>query len=251
MSPLARPGLVTTAAPRADDVAAGEWITLAVADTGTGMDADTVQRLFEPFFTTKPRGVGTGLGLPVVAGIVTQLGGRIHVDTAPGRGTAITIAFPAAQGAGPESVESGQSPRTTAAEQVAARTDGGPRGRGEVVLLVEDEPPVRTATRRMLESAGYEVVEAKHADDALLQWRERPAHIVVTDFMMPGPNGAELLAQLRAMQPELPAVIVSGYTGGGVIDEASLGGRTAIVRKPFTRADLLQRVHDVLLPKPV
>ena len=229
-------GITTSAVER--------WVTMSVRDTGSGMTADTVERLFEPFFTTKGPGAGSGLGLPVVNGIVTQLGGCIGVQTAPGEGTTVTVALPAFTGDGALSshqVEPGSGP-------LAALTGDGesPAGHGEVVLLVEDEAPVRAAARRMLEQAGYRVLEAKHAEDALLQWAARPADIVVTDFMMPGLSGAELLQRLRVLRPQLPALIISGYTGGSTIDESALGADTAVLQKPFSRVDLLARVRELL-----
>ena len=220
------------------------WVTVTVRDTGSGMTPETVERLFEPFFTTKGPGAGSGLGLPVVNGIVTQLGGCIGVQTAPGDGTAVTVAIPEAP------VEGGRSaatPEPGAGATPAVAGDGEPpAGGGEVVLLVEDEAPVRAAARRMLEQAGYRVLEAKHAEDALLQWATTPVDIVVTDFMMPGLSGAELLHRLRDMRPQLPALIVSGYTGGSTIDETALGPDTGLLQKPFSRADLLARVRELL-----
>ena len=219
------------------------WVTLTVRDTGIGMPPTTVERLFEPFFTTKGPGAGSGLGLPVVNGIMVQLGGCIVVETEPGTGTAVTVAFPAvAPEAEPDDCPDALA---TAALFGSARASE-PSGTGERVLLVEDEAPVRAAARRMLEQAGYHVVEAKHAEDALLQWDRAPADIVVTDFMMPGLNGAELLARLRTLRPALPALIVSGYTGGNTIDVSALGEGTGLLQKPFSRADLLGRVRELL-----
>ena len=221
-----------------------EWVTLSVGDTGAGMSLQTVDRILEPFFTTKGPGAGSGLGLPVVNGIVLQLGGRIYLETAPGAGSRFTIALPAA----PDAVSSEGDRRAlhTTSEMVAAAGRTAPGGQGEVVMLVEDEAPVRSAARRMLEKSGYTVIEAKHAEDALMLWRERPADIVVTDFVMPGLNGGDLIARLRADHPDLPAVIVSGYTGGDTIGEEMLRGRTAVIQKPFARADLLRRVRALL-----
>jgi PAS domain S-box-containing protein len=217
------------------------WATLVVRDAGTGMSQDVVDRLFEPFFTTKPPGAGSGLGLPVVNGLVLQLGGCICVETAPGRGTAITIGFPAADPAQAASALHATLP-------VPATADAAPdlHGRGELVLLVEDEASIRAVARRMLEHGNYRVVEAKHADDALLQWERAPADVVVTDFMMPGLTGAELLVRLRAQRPGLPALIVSGYTGGDTIDVKALGSNTLLLQKPFSRTELLARLRALL-----
>ncbi|HEU5174002.1 MAG TPA: ATP-binding protein [Gemmatimonadaceae bacterium] len=228
-----------------------EWVTLSVRDTGSGMSLQTVDRILEPFFTTKGPGAGSGLGLPVVNGIVLQLGGRIHLETAPGAGSRFTIALPAAPDTATAGADGDRLALHTTSEMVAAAGRTAPGGRGEVVMLVEDEAPVRSAARRMLEKSGYIVVEAKHAEDALMLWRDRPADIVVTDFVMPGLNGGDLIARLRADHPDLPALIVSGYTGGGTIGEEMLRGRTAVMQKPFARADLLQRVRTLLDGNPV
>lgn len=245
----AMPGLLSADGSGAAKMAAPAhgWVTLSVRDTGSGMSRETVERILEPFFTTKGPGVGSGLGLPVVNGIVLQQGGRIYLETAPGHGSRFIIAFPAAAALGSE--ERGErEPRAlhTTSEMLAAAGNVAPRGRGESVLLVEDEAPVRTAARRMLEKAGYTVVEAKHAADALMLWRQQPTDLVVTDFLMPGENGGDLIQRLREDRPELPALIVSGYTGGETISEEMLHGRTGVLQKPFARADLLDRVRKLL-----
>lgn len=121
-----------------------------------------------------------------------------------------------------------------------------PAGDGELVLLVDDEGPVRAAARRMLEQAGYRVVEAQDVGDALVRWGEAPADIVVTDFMMPGLNGVDLLMRLRSERPEVPALIVSGYIGDIMIDADALGPSTSLLQKPFSKGDLLRAVRALL-----
>lgn len=127
--------------------------------------------------------------------------------------------------------------------------EGQPGGRsagGELVLIVDDEGPVRAAARRILEHAGYKVVEAQDVEDALLRWVEAPPDIVVTDFMMPGLNGVDLLMRLRSERPDIPALIVSGYIGDVAIDADALGPGTSLLQKPFSRTDLLQAVRALL-----
>ncbi|HYD54893.1 MAG TPA: ATP-binding protein, partial [Gemmatimonadaceae bacterium] len=221
------------------------WVTIAVQDTGSGMDEATSGRIFEPFFTTKPSGEGSGLGLSVVHGIVTQAGGFVRVDTQQGRGTTITVHLPAHEDA------SAAAPTALVAPAAARRVQG-----GESILVVDDEPSVRSSMRRILERAGYVVTEAQSAEDALTLWRRHAGHfdLVVTDFMMPGRTGVELLAALSEERPGLRGLLVSGYTGSEV-DVAELARqvpagaprpRLATLRKPFARDELLLRVRSLL-----
>jgi CheY-like chemotaxis protein len=196
------------------------------------MDADTQAHAFEPFFTTKPVGQGTGLGLATVFGIVRQAGGGVRVDTAPGRGTTITILLPLV-------ADDAESPGDGAAPA--------PHGRAAAtVLLVEDEAPVRATARRMLERRGHTVLEARHGADALLVWEDHHARIdaVVTDLRMPELGGRELVARLRARQPDLPVVYVSGYADEGA--PAAAGPDEVFVEKPFTGESLVHALAQVL-----
>jgi PAS domain S-box-containing protein len=210
-------------------------VQIRVRDTGIGMSHETRRRMFEPFFTTKSAANGSGLGLAVVHGIVAQSGGTIVVDTVPESGTAITVHLPAAE-----------SPPATQSTPVCP-----PAVASGTILLVEDEEAVRRTTKRLLERAGYRVIEAQHAEDGLLLWRRATdagdtIDILVTDLVMPGRSGIELVADLRRMRPELPVLVVSGYTGSAVLDGATEGevGSIATLRKPFTRDELLQRVRE-------
>jgi signal transduction histidine kinase len=212
----------------------GRAVRLRVRDSGHGMDDDTRERAFEPFFTTKAIGQGTGLGLATVFGIVKLFGGAITVDSVPGSGTMFSLYFPPVEGA----VASPPRPEPPPAPAQSGRT----------ILLVEDESPVRSAARRMLERRGHIVLEARHGGDALLMWRDRRARIdaVVTDLRMPEMGGRELVQQLRAEQPDLPVVYMTGYSEQSVPDANA--PHTAFVEKPFTMERLLSAVERVLAP---
>jgi PAS domain S-box-containing protein len=209
-------------------------VQIHVRDTGVGMSEETQRRMFEPFFTTKEATKGSGLGLAVVHGIVAQSGGRIVVDTAAGTGTTITVHLPAAQ---PPQKPKASQPAVTIAT-------------GGTILLVEDEEAVRRTTKRVLERAGYSVIEAQHAEDALLLWG-RAAEAgdaidgLVTDLVMPGRSGLDLVADLRRLRADLPVLIVSGYTGSAELNVSNGdSGPYATLRKPFTRDELLKRVRE-------
>ncbi len=209
------------------------WVRLRVRDTGHGMDAATQRHVFEPFFTTKAVGLGTGLGLSTVFGAVRAAGGTIRIDSAPGAGTTFTMHFPA--------LPSGDA-------AFAQRVASTPEAHAATVLLVEDEAPLRTTVRRMLERRGYTVLECRHGGDALLVWREHGEHIdvVVSDVRMPELGGRELVALLRAQRPTLPVVLMSGYSD----QEAVVGGmsQSEFVAKPFSGDALLAAIHRVLGP---
>ena len=207
-----------------------EYVSLWVSDTGVGMDPATQSHIFEPFFTTKPAGNGIGLGLSTAYGIVEQSGGTISVDSAPGEGTTFGIHFPRHHGVA----------------AMPAPTPPPASGGKETLLLVEDEQPVRESVRRLLEWQGYTVLEASSGTDALQLYEsnEEGIDLVVTDLIMPGMSGQELVDQLRARRPELRALFMSGYA-----DQPSNGavrGGTAYVEKPFTGEVLMQRLREVL-----
>jgi CheY-like chemotaxis protein len=208
----------------------GRYVHVTVSDTGHGMDATTRAHIFEPFFTTKAVGRGTGLGLAMVYGIVTQAGGTLRVESAPGAGATFSILLPA----------------VGLSADAAADADPGalPRGRG-TVLIVEDESAVRVTTRRVLERQGYAVLEARHGADALLVWREHRRHFVacITDLRMPEMGGRELAALLRADEPSLPVVYVSGYDEDA---DTVAGPRDTFVGKPFTAEALIAALQAVV-----
>jgi two-component system, cell cycle sensor histidine kinase and response regulator CckA len=210
----------------------GAYVLLTVADTGTGMDAETQSRIFEPFFTTKELGKGTGLGLSTVYGIVRQSGGHIWVYSEPGHGTTFKVYLPLVE----QSV------------QVARPATGTTRSlRGaETILLVEDEEALRELTRSLLEGAGYTVLEADRPEKALeiaIQHSE-PIHLMLTDMVMPAMNGRELAANLATIRPATKVVYMSGYTG--FTHPGLAGSGITLLSKPFTRDGLLRKLHEVL-----
>jgi CheY-like chemotaxis protein len=209
-----------------------EYVSLWVKDTGIGMDPDIKSRIFEPFFTTKPVGSGIGLGLSTAYGIVEQSGGHITVESAPGEGTTFGIHFPRHIGAA-ETPEPQRPP-----------TAGGK----ETLLLVEDEAPVRESVRRLLEWHGYTVIEARNGADALQIYDgdEQEIDLVLTDLVMPGMGGHELVEHLRARHPELRVVFMSGYADKTMTSNGAVRRDTAYVEKPFTVELLMQRLREVL-----
>jgi signal transduction histidine kinase len=217
-----------------DDASAGRrWVVLTVRDTGVGMDEQTLARAFDPFFTTKGPGAGSGLGLATVHGLVHGAGGRIRVESAPGRGSAFQVAFPRAEG-GKGARHTGEEPPLLRAQVPATGT----------ILLVEDEPAVRDVALRILAGRGYQVLEARDGQEALelVERGTGPIDLVVTDVVMPRMSGAELEARLRAIRPGVPIVFVSGYTAD--VLPADLPGR--LLLKPYTPLELLCTVDEAL-----
>ncbi len=214
---------------------AGDYIMLAISDTGVGMDNETQSRIFEPFFTTKGT-KGTGLGLSTVYGIVKQSGGFIFVDSKPQRGTAIRAYFP----------------RVNGREDAAAAQDslGLPRAdRGqETILLVEDEINVRHLARQYLEKQGYKILEAEDGAAALqiVDGYKGTIDLLLTDVIMPGANGPELAAQITKLLPDIRVLYMSGYTENAVDRGVMLDASINLLQKPFSLPALRDRVREVL-----
>ena len=224
---------VGAAAAHPAGIDAGSYVTLAVRDTGTGMDAATRARIFEPFFTTKGPGKGTGLGLAVVARIVEQSGGRIEVDSAPGSGTTFKIYFPRVEGR----------------ERLAPRGPAAPPARGtEVVLVVEDDDGVRALAREGLESYGYTVLEARRAADAMaiIEQDNGSVQVLVTDVVMPEHNGRQLAEQLATRRPDITVLYMSGYQAEARVAQRHADPGVAFLQKPFTPAGLARKVREIL-----
>jgi PAS domain S-box-containing protein len=212
---------------------AGDDVRVCVADEGVGMAPQVADRAFEPFFTTKPAGEGTGLGLATVHGIVTDSGGEVTIDSAPGSGTAVTFTLPAAR----EATER-RDPQAGAADEAVA-APGSAR-----VLVVEDQDPVRRQAVRILERHGYAVREAASGAEALEGWGE--VDVLVTDVVMPGMTGHELAQQAAELVPGLPVVFMSGHTEDVVLLDGAREREIAFVQKPFTRESLLGAVSRAL-----
>ncbi len=215
-------------------VQAGSYVKLAVSDTGVGMDEETRNRIFEPFFTTKEKGKGTGLGLSTVYGIVKQSGGNIWVYSGPGKGTTFKVYLPQVE-----------SIARASKEKVA---EAAPRGGSETVLLVEDEEVVRGLARRILEQAGYSVVEARKADEAIRFCEEHgnEVDLLLTDVVMPEMSGKELADRLKTQRPDLKMLFMSGYTDEAIVHHGVLDSSVEFIQKPFTPAGLIEKVRDVL-----
>ena len=217
----------------AETIMSGRYVMVAVSDTGSGMDKETLRRLFEPFFTTKDTGKGTGLGLSTTYGIVKQSKGYIWVYSELDRGTTFKVYFP-------RSIE--------ASAEVAEPVAAGPvRGASETVLLVEDEAGVRQLSKRILDNAGYRVIEAANGDDAERLFACNPDSIdlVVTDVIMPGCGGPELLSRLKTRAPALRVLYMSGYSQQGA-NKTTFERGVPFVQKPFTAAEFVRQVRDAL-----
>jgi PAS domain S-box-containing protein len=214
-------------------VPAGDYVTLAIEDTGSGMSAEVREHLFEPFYTTKEVGKGTGLGLAMVYGIVKQSGGEILVESEEGRGTTFTVYLPAMS-------EEARKGAPTGPEAL-------PLGR-ETILVVEDEEAVRTLTVRLLRELGYGVMEAASGPAAieLFLATRRQIDLVLTDTVMPGMSGPEMVQELRHHRPDLQVLFTSGYTDGTALRHGMDEAEEAFLQKPFTRGALARLLREVL-----
>ena len=209
----------------------GTYARLTVEDTGSGMDEATLARIFEPFFTTKEVGKGTGLGLALVYGIVTDSGGAIDVASTPGRGSKFDIYLPR--------VEAPAAAEDPAAAPVA-------RGQGERVLVVDDEEALVAVTSEVLKHFGYEPVGCSDGDAALAAFEAGHIDAVIADEVMPGISGTQLARALRRRRADLPIVLVSGYTGPMLSERALAAGVTEILKKPVQSRDIASALARVL-----
>ena len=214
-------------------IAPGAYVLLSVTDTGCGMDPEVQAKIFEPFFTTKPVGQGTGLGLSTVYGIVKQSGGFIWSYSEPGLGSTFKVYLPVLLVA-----PAGPPPSKPVA----------PRGGSETVLVVEDEDVVRSMACRGLREHGYTVLEARNGAEALALVEENPGsiHLVVSDVVMPEVGGRELAARLIVLDPTLPVLYISGYTGEDVVQRGLMDADAPFQQKPFTPDGLARSVRELL-----
>ena len=228
------------------EISAGAYATLAVKDTGVGMNNETLSRVFEPFFTTKDRSQGTGLGLAVSYGIVKQAGGYIWATSEPGIGSTFRILLPRATEVEMPVVEG--EPRARALE-----TEGGSGKGGETILLIEDEPLVRDLALEVLSSRSYRVLTARDGEEALSIARVHPAeiHLTVTDVVLPAMSGKEVARRLRETRPGLKVLFMSGYAEEQVVHRGVVEEDVAFLAKPFTPAALAEKVRLVLDPRGV
>ncbi len=223
----------------AHGLARGTYLRLFVRDEGAGMDAATLARVTEPFFTTKPRGQGTGLGLAMARGFAEQSGGALRIESAPGRGTTVSLWLPVA-------------PTATAGEGAAAEgaapddDKGGERAR---VIVVDDDAAVREVVAELLEDTGYSVAAFEEGEAVIAHLRAgEPAHVLVADLTMPGMDGLEVIRTAQSIRPGLPAVLLTGYAGdaASIAVGGALSGAFSLLRKPITAAALADRVAALL-----
>jgi two-component system cell cycle sensor histidine kinase/response regulator CckA len=212
----------------------GDYVMLAVSDTGVGMTPEVRDRVFEPFFTTKEKSKGTGLGLSTVYGIVKQSGGNIWVYSEPNHGTTFKIYLPRVD----EPLEELKQ------EVVRERIHRG----GETILLVEDEAEVRKLAARVLEKQGYTVLEARNGEEALFlfQNKKEPIHLILTDVVMPQMGGPQLVEQLRQVRQDIKVLYMSGYTDNSITHQGVLEKGMNYIQKPFTIDGLTRKVREVL-----
>ena len=214
---------------KGDEIPPGKYVTVSVTDTGSGMDSDTMARLFEPFFTTKEPGKGTGLGLATCYGIITQAGGFIWVYSEPGHGTSFKLLLP----------------RELATAEVEDEPTHSEKMRGtETLLVVEDDEAVRRLVVRLLSMLGYSVLEATDAASAqqIAKSSATPIAAVITDVIMPGTHGPELVKWLSESHPEIRCIYMSGFTR----DAIEMDETIVLVQKPFSPKELARKVRDVL-----
>jgi CheY-like chemotaxis protein len=211
----------------------GQYVVLAVTDTGVGMSEDVLQHAFEPFYTTKPIGRGTGLGLSQVYGFVKQSGGHVRLYSKPGAGTSVRIYLP--RFLGNDSFDTEAISMVPDAKQM------------ETVLVVEDEPGVREHSAELLRELGYNVIEAEDAQDALRKIERTPTiDLLFTDIGLPGMNGRQLVEEALRRRPQLKVLYTTGYARNAIVHHGRLDAGVQLITKPFTYANLAARVRDVL-----
>jgi two-component system, cell cycle sensor histidine kinase and response regulator CckA len=217
-------------------VAPGRYVMLAVGDTGCGMDLDTQMRIFDPFFTTKELGKGTGLGLATVYGIVKQSGGYIWVYSEVDKGTVFKIYLPRVE----ESVQ-----MTKQGDEDSEATDF---GGSETILLAEDTASLREMAREYLESVGYTVLAASSGRKALQHAKDfqGPIHLLLTDVVMPGMSGPELVGQMASLRPGIKVIFTSGYTEDAIARQGVLDPAVAFIQKPYRPKALARKIREVL-----
>ncbi len=216
---------------------AGFYVSLSVTDNGIGMSKDTMKRIFDPFFTTKDVGKGTGLGLAMVYGIVKNHGGDIYVYSEPGRGSTFRIYLPCSGGA-----EALESKKTEAPAQ---------SGANELILVVDDEPGIRSVVKGMLESSSYRVLLTEDGTTAIETYRTHKDEIglVILDMIMPEMGGHEVFLRLKEINPAVKALLSSGYSQNGETQETLRDGVTGFIQKPYQLKELLSKVRGMLEEK--
>lgn len=214
------------------EIAPGNYVVVAVSDTGVGMAQDLIEKVFEPFFTTKPIGQGTGLGLSMVYGFVRQSGGQVRIHSQPDQGTSIKLFLPASK----SNEENAEGHPTIVHE-----------GQGQTVLVVEDDPSVRLLVCEVLEELGYSSVEAGDGAEAIpVLESARSLDLMISDVGLPGMNGRQLAEVAREHRPDLPILFVTGYAENAAIRAGFLGTNMDMITKPFALDSLAAKIHEML-----
>jgi CheY-like chemotaxis protein len=211
----------------------GRYASITVSDTGIGMNKETAGHIFEPFFTTKEAGKGTGLGLAVVYGIVEQHGGRIICDSEPSVGTTFRIYFPTIEEVPQEQYSEKKEP---------------PRGQGETILVVDDEPSFLEIVSRQLTGYNYNIITASNGKESLSLYEKHHEEIklIILDLMMPKMGGEECLQTLLRMDPTVRVLVASGALKEGMADDSKLAGAKGFIKKPFDMIRMLEKIRKVI-----
>ena len=212
------------------DIKPGQYVLIAVTDTGRGMDKDTVDRAFEPFFTTKQAGQGTGLGLSQVYGFVRQSNGHVKIYSEPGEGTTVKIYLPRMLGGA-----SAPAPRELEAPSEHS---------GETILVVEDDPDVRAYVVEVLRRLGYRVFEAKDGPSALAS--AGPIDLLLTDVVLPGMNGRQLSEAMKARHHDLKVLFMTGYSRNAIVHQGRLDPGVELIQKPLSQGVLAAKIRSIL-----
>jgi hypothetical protein len=215
------------------DVVIGRYVRVRVSDSGTGMEPEVMERAFEPFFTTKPKGQGTGLGLATVYGIVKQAGGTVQIYSEQDVGTTVQILLPATD---------------QTAVSLAAKSSTASVGRGETVLVVEDEEALREVARRILVRNGHTVLTAANGTDALAmaETHQGEIHLLLTDVVMPQMLGKEVAERIHAIRPSIRVLYMSGYAQPVLASQGTLDAGVILLSKPFSETSLMTKIREVL-----
>ncbi len=214
------------------DLTPGQYVVIAVSDDGVGMSAETIERAFDPFFTTKETGKGTGLGLSQVYGFAKQSKGHVRIYSEPGEGTTIKLYFP----------------RHDGEETMSADEQGDPeRGRGETILIVEDDDGVREYASEILRDLNYQVIEAKDSASAMrLLEADRPFDLMLTDVVLPGISGRALADEVVRRRPGAKVIFMTGYSRNAIVHQGRLDRGTELISKPLTEAAVARKIRQVL-----
>jgi CheY-like chemotaxis protein len=217
------------------EISVGQYVAISVTDTGLGMPADVLQKAFEPFFTTKEPGHGTGLGLSQVYGFVKQSGGHVKIYSESGQGTTVKMYFPRLQ-------------RTEIQDDAADDELMAEGEQNETILVVEDDPDVRTYLAEALRGLNYRVITTSNAQAALmtLLQDETRVDLLLTDVVMPGVNGRELARRAQALRPRLPVLYMTGYSRNAVTHQGRLEEGVELLQKPVSQSQLATRIRESL-----